>query len=57
LVDTQKDADFDYLQGAESQYMFQMAFELYTINTQRLMRYAKRRGIGQEINELINQAE
>ena len=57
LVDTQKDADFDYLQGAESQYMFQMAFELYTINTQRLMRYAKRRGIGQEINELINLAE
>ena len=56
LVDTQKDADFDYLQGAESQYMFQMAFELYTINTQRLMRYAKRRGIGQEINELIRSA-
>jgi len=57
LVDTQKDADFDYLQGAESLYLFQMAFELYTINTQRLMRYAKRRGIGQEINELINQAK
>ena len=56
LVDTQKDADFDYLQGAESQYMFQMAFELYTINTQRLMRYAKRRGIGQEVNELIRSA-
>ena len=57
LVDTQKDADFDYLQGAESLYLFQMAFELYTINTQRLMRYAKRRGIGQGINELINQAK
>jgi len=56
LVDTQKDADYDYLQGAESLYMFQMAFELYTINTRRLMRYAKRRGIGQEINELIRSA-
>jgi len=56
LVDTQKDADFDYLQGAEALYMFQMAFELYTINTQKLMRYAKRRNIGQEINELITQA-
>ena len=56
LVDTQKDADFDYLRGAESLYMFQMAFELYTINTQRLMRYAKRRGIGQEVNELIRSA-
>ena len=57
LVDTQTDADFDYMQGAESLYMFQMAFELYTINTQRLMRYAKRRGIATEINELINQAK
>ena len=36
--------------------MYQMAFELYNINTQRLMRYAKRRGIGQEIQELITQA-
>ena len=57
LVDTQKDSDFDYLRGAESLYMYQMAFELYTINTQRLMRYAKRRGIGQEIQELITQAK
>ena len=57
LVDTQKDADFDYLRGAESQNMFQLAFDQYSINTQRLMRYAKRRGIGQEIQELINQTK
>lgn len=57
LVDTQKDADFDYLRGAESQYMFQMAFDLYTINTQRLFRYARRRGIEQEIHELLNHIE
>ena len=55
LVDTQKDADFDYVRGAESQYMYQMAFDLYTINTQRLLRYARRRGISQEIQELLNQ--
>lgn len=55
LVDTQKDADFDYLRGAESQYMYQMAFDLYTINTQRLMRYARRRGISQNIQKLLNQ--
>ena len=55
LVDTQKDADFDYVRGAESQYMYQMAFDLYTINTQRLLRYARRRGISQEIKELLNQ--
>ena len=55
LVDTQKDADFDYVRSAESQYMYQMAFDLYTINTQRLMRYARRRGISQDIQELLNQ--
>lgn len=56
LVDIQKDADFDYVRGAESQYMYQIAFDLYTINTQRLMRYARRRGISQEIQILLNQA-
>lgn len=55
LVDTQKDADFDYLRGSESLNMFQLAFDQYTINTQRLMRYAKRRSINKEIQELINQ--
>lgn len=57
LVDTQKDADFDYLRGAESLNMYQLAFDLYSINTQRLMRYAKRRGIGQEVQQLINQTK
>lgn len=55
LVDTQKDADFDYLQGYESINMYQLAFEQYSINIQRLIRYAKRRNISQEIQELINQ--
>jgi hypothetical protein len=54
LVDTQKDPDFDYLRGSESVNMYQLAFDLYFINTQRLLRYARRRGISQEINELIN---
>ena len=54
LVDTQKDADFDYLQGSESLNIYQLAFEQYTINTQRLIRYAKRRSISQKIQELIN---
>lgn len=55
LVDTQKDADFDYLRGTESSNMFQLAFDQYSINTQKLMRYAKRRNINKEINELIGQ--
>lgn len=57
LVDTQKDADFDYLHGEEAQNMFQLAFDQYSINTQKLMRYAKRRNIDQEIQELTNQAQ
>lgn len=55
LVDTQKDADFDYLRGAESLNMYELAFDLYSVNTQRLMRYARRRNISHEINSLINQ--
>ena len=53
LVDTQKDADFDYLRGVESFNMYWLAFDQYFINTQKLLRYAKRRSINQEINELI----
>ena len=56
LVDTQSDADFDYLRGSESQYMFQQAFDLYTINIQRLMRYARRRNISEGIQSLVNSA-
>lgn len=54
LVDTQKDADFDYLRGSESYNMFQMAFDLYSINTQKMMRYAKRRNVTKEITEITN---
>lgn len=56
LVDILKDPDFDYLQGSESFYIFRAANELYNINFQRLMRYAKRRGAGDEINTLIQQS-
>ena len=56
LVDTQSDADFDYLRGSESQYMFQQAFDLYAINIQRLMRYARRRNISEGIQSLVNSA-
>ena len=54
LVDTQKDPDFDYLRGSESLNMYQLAFDLYSINTQKLLRYARRRGISEKINELIS---
>ena len=55
LVDIQKDADFDYLRGTESVYIYQTAFELYNINTQRLMRYSKRRGAETAVEDLIKE--
>ena len=51
LVDINKDADFSYLQGAEAERMMDNAKALYIINTTRLRRYAKRRGL--KIEELL----
>lgn len=49
LVDIHKDSDFFYLQGVESRYMLENACALYSINENRLLRYASRRGIKEEI--------
>ena len=54
LVDLQKDPDFFYLQEAEGENIFRNALELYTINESRLLRYANRRGIKNEIETIIN---
>lgn len=56
LVDIQKDTDLDYLRGLEAEYMFQLAFDQFAINSQRLMRYANRRGIAQEIDNLAKRS-
>lgn len=53
LVDTQKDPDFSYLQGAEGANIFRNALSLYNINESRLLRYASRRGIREEIEGLL----
>lgn len=45
LVDIQKDADFSYLQGTETEYMIENAKNLFHINTCKLVRYGKRRGL------------
>lgn len=57
LVDIQADADFDYLRGSESLNMFARAFDLFSINLQRLMRYSRRRGMEREIMTLIDSAK
>ena len=53
LVDSQKDADFFYLQEAEGMNIFRNALSLYTINESRLLRYASRRGIRKEVETII----
>lgn len=45
LVDIRKDPDFAYLQGIESERMYENADSMYVINKSRLNRYARRRGI------------
>lgn len=44
---------FFYLQGSELQNIFQRAFEKYTINESKLLRYADRRKKKDEIREMI----
>ena len=51
LGDINKDADFSYLHGEEAERMMDNAKALYIINTTRLRRYAKRRGL--KIEELL----
>jgi len=57
LVDILRDDDFDYLRGAEEYNVYRQAFDLYTINIPKLLRYARRRGISQIVNHLINQTK
>jgi len=55
LVDILRDDDFDYLAGSEQYNIYQIAVDLYTINTPRLLRYARRRGIHSTLNHLLSQ--
>ena len=57
LVDIQKDADFYYMQGIETTYIYQAACDLYTINTQKMLRYAKRRGAYKSTFSLIEESK
>lgn len=50
---TNSNLDFFYLQEAEGEKIFHNALSLYTINESRLLRYASRRGIRSEIENII----
>lgn len=53
LVDILRDADFFYLQGSESEHIFENAFNLYAVNRNRLFRYAGRRKAKEEILSIL----
>ncbi|MBO7067338.1 MAG: type IV toxin-antitoxin system AbiEi family antitoxin domain-containing protein [Bacteroidaceae bacterium] len=53
LVDLQKDSDFFYMQEAEGTNIIRNALSLYTINENRLLRYAGRRGLKKEFETII----
>jgi len=53
LVDIRRDKDFDYLAGEESARMSENAFNMFSINITKLLRYAGRRGIRTEFENEI----
>lgn len=53
LIDIHKDKDFFYLQGSESGYIMRNALQKYAINENKLLRYAQRRGIKEEMERAI----
>ena len=58
LVDRDSDKEYAFLTDADIQKEFQRAFEIYPINTSRLLRYAGRKGKKEEIQnrmQRINQ--
>jgi hypothetical protein len=56
LVDLCADSDiFSFLQGSEMLNIFENALGKYTVNTNRLLRYAKRRNKEKDIRNILNQ--
>lgn len=53
LVDILRDPDFFYLQGSESDRIIENAFNLYTINRSKLLRYAERRKAKNELLSIL----
>ena len=53
LVDHEADKEYAAMTDSEIQKEFQKAFELYSVNTSRLLRYAARKGKKEEISNRI----
>ena len=54
LVDIVGDNEFYFLQGSEINYVFTTIFERHSINKNKLLRYATRRGRKEEVEQLLN---
>ncbi len=54
LVDVYSDTEFEYVHGQETVYIFENAFNRYSINQAKLLRYADRKKKKTELMELIN---
>lgn len=54
LVDVFCDPEFDFIKGSELTEVYVDAFYKYTVNMNRLLRYAARKGKKQEISNFIN---
>lgn len=55
LVDILRDPDFFYLQGSESLAVMENAFNLYAVNKSRMLRYAGRRKVKEEVLSIMEQ--
>ncbi|MDO9635032.1 MAG: hypothetical protein Q7J05_08365 [Paludibacter sp.] len=53
LVDLFADKEFDFLQGYELTHIFNNAFSKYTINIDKLLRYASRKAKRDQLSEFI----
>lgn len=55
LVDIYCDQDFRYLQGSEYVRIAENAMTIFNINKTKLFRYAKRRGVKEELEKIYNE--
>jgi len=53
VVDVMGDVEFDFLKGTEITYFFSNVIERHNLNTNKLLRYATRRGRKEEIEEIL----
>lgn len=54
LVDIVCNTEFEFLAGSEMENIYKNAFDKYTVNRDKMMRYAGRRGKRENISKLIN---